>query len=73
MSKKIYPCDGPEHQCPFGDSSSGMFCRNNCGLGAEEAVVDEAERPDEEYYNSQEIRQDKDDPTPILGIPLLWR
>ena len=39
--KKTYPCDGPEHKCPY-DAEGGYDCRNFCGLG-----VDESENLDE--------------------------
>ena len=33
-----YPCDGPDHHCPFADTYCGYedeMCRNCCGLGVD--------------------------------------
>ena len=34
--RKYYPCDGPEHHCPYDDGQSGMNCRELCGLGVDD-------------------------------------
>ena len=40
MSKRIYPCDGPECCCPY-NAEYSRDCYNNCGLGAYEEEPDE--------------------------------
>jgi len=68
---KNHPCDLGD--CPFG-AHGGMDCYNYCGLGADEDSGREYDEPTfEDVYNSQEIVVDRDDPTDIRSIPLLWR
>lgn len=55
MTKRVYPCDGPEGICPY-DAQSGMDCRDHCGLGC-----------DDEYDPAEEASEPHDCETTCLS------
>ena len=40
-NKRDYPCDGQDGVCPYGDGNGTYFCRDNCGFGVDEDIIDE--------------------------------
>ena len=51
-----YPCD-INGFCPFGESNSMYFCRDNCGLGVDENSNMEEENSEDEFYKDLLLEQ----------------
>lgn len=47
-NEKNYPCDC-SGICPFDADSSGMACRNNCGMGVDEDMPEDFEVEEEDF------------------------